>query len=87
MPHAGQRSLTRNDDGLVDSEVYTDYPTPYVLRRFDGGGTKVALTFDDGPDARFTPRVLRVLLHSRCQLAPALLRLPLPPLPVRPRSI
>jgi peptidoglycan/xylan/chitin deacetylase (PgdA/CDA1 family) len=35
--------------------------TPLATRRARGAGRRVALTFDDGPDPRWTPRVLDIL--------------------------
>src|SRR5581483_9475688 len=66
-PHDGRRQITYNDQtGLITSEKLTsdNFPSPYVIERKGGGDRnkkKIALTFDDGPDARFTPQVLDVL--------------------------
>ena len=64
-PHNGQRSITFDQQtGLINSESLTesDFPSPYVIeRRGAASKKKIALTFDDGPDARFTPQVLDVL--------------------------
>ena len=46
------------------SERYTQYPTPYVIDSFRAppAARKIlCLTFDDGPDPQFTPRVLDIL--------------------------
>ena len=37
------------------------FPSPYVVTRHGGAARKVALTFDDGPDPRYTPQILDVL--------------------------
>jgi peptidoglycan-N-acetylglucosamine deacetylase len=62
-PHGGSRQVkdppTKDGDF---SERYAQYPTPFVIEH--SGGTKdkiLCLTFDDGPDPEFTPRVLDVL--------------------------
>lgn len=54
--------------GLVGLTGYTGLPTLWMrlgfsgtLRRSFGSGRKVALTFDDGPDPRYTSRILEVL--------------------------
>ena len=66
-PHNGQRTITFDDKtGLITSEALTerDFPSPYIIERRGGGDVnkkKIALTFDDGPDAKFTPQVLDVL--------------------------
>jgi cellulose synthase/poly-beta-1,6-N-acetylglucosamine synthase-like glycosyltransferase/peptidoglycan/xylan/chitin deacetylase (PgdA/CDA1 family)/spore germination protein YaaH len=63
-PHGGARVVTSptTPDGDF-SERYTQYPTPYVISHSgDPGDQKVlCLTFDDGPDPQFTPRVLDIL--------------------------
>ena len=57
----GLRTMTRNADGLITAEHYLQYPSPYVLRQFGTANKAIALTFDDGPDPRWTPQILRVL--------------------------
>ncbi len=46
---------------LIDSEQYGRLPTPYVVRKTGDRAKLVALTFDDGPDPKYTPEVLSVL--------------------------
>jgi peptidoglycan/xylan/chitin deacetylase (PgdA/CDA1 family)/GT2 family glycosyltransferase len=54
--------LTADADGIVRDERYVTLPTPYVVQRTGGANPKLlALTFDDGPDATWTPRILDVL--------------------------
>lgn len=48
---------------LIDSESYDRLPTPYVVRRTGDRARLVALTFDDGPDPKYTPQILSVLEH------------------------
>lgn len=51
-----------NDDVLIADEDYTTIPTSYELQKFGSCGPKeLLLTFDDGPDARWTPQVLKIL--------------------------
>ncbi|HCN53153.1 MAG TPA: glycosyl transferase family 2 [Prevotella sp.] len=51
-----------NDDILIAKEDYTKIPTSYELQKFGSCGKKeLLLTFDDGPDSRWTPQVLRIL--------------------------
>ncbi|WP_288459565.1 glycosyltransferase [uncultured Sphingomonas sp.] len=58
-PTDGQRVLTADTDGIVRDERYVALPTPYVVQRAGGANPKLlALTFDDGPDATWTPRIL-----------------------------
>ncbi|QQR78697.1 MAG: glycosyltransferase [Candidatus Moraniibacteriota bacterium] len=62
-PQNGHRDLEYDEaTGLIRAETITDFPTPFVLRRWGGSDEKkIALTFDDGPDATYTPEVLAVL--------------------------
>jgi cellulose synthase/poly-beta-1,6-N-acetylglucosamine synthase-like glycosyltransferase/peptidoglycan/xylan/chitin deacetylase (PgdA/CDA1 family)/spore germination protein YaaH len=68
-PKIGQRMITVDSQtGLVNSELFTKYPSQYVLQHTgsldtNGYNSKkiVALTFDDGPDPRWTPEILNIL--------------------------
>ena len=58
VPVEGRRTVALDPDGLVSTEAFTSLPSPYVI---DRGGYRpglVALTFDDGPDPVWTPRIL-----------------------------
>lgn len=51
-----------NKDKDIINEVYASYPIPYEVERFGKPKTKeVVLTFDDGPDATYTPQILDIL--------------------------
>lgn len=61
-PHSGQRSVTYSrGSGEIVAEDYTQLPTPYVVQRTGARDHLVSLTFDDGPDPVWTPRILSVL--------------------------
>jgi cellulose synthase/poly-beta-1,6-N-acetylglucosamine synthase-like glycosyltransferase/peptidoglycan/xylan/chitin deacetylase (PgdA/CDA1 family)/spore germination protein YaaH len=47
--------------GLITQERYTELPSPCVIQRFGTREKKIALTFDDGPDPRYTPFILEIL--------------------------
>ena len=49
------------DTGDIDDENYTKIPTPYVIERTGARSNKLALTFDDGPDPDWTPKILDIL--------------------------
>lgn len=50
------------NDNLFTDEKYLSLPSPYLLKRYGAAEPKkVALTFDDGPDEKYTPQVLDVL--------------------------
>ena len=59
----GQRRFFRDPaTGLINGEIYDRVPRPATVERFGGAGEKVvALTFDDGPDPRYTTAILDVL--------------------------
>ncbi len=62
-PAPGERKITVDPDtNLVSDEIFQTLPSPYVVDMY--GGTqqkKVAITFDDGPDPEWTPKILDVL--------------------------
>jgi cellulose synthase/poly-beta-1,6-N-acetylglucosamine synthase-like glycosyltransferase/peptidoglycan/xylan/chitin deacetylase (PgdA/CDA1 family) len=62
-PAAGERRITVDPNThLISDEIFQTLPSPYVVDMY--GGTqekKVAITFDDGPDPEWTPRILDVL--------------------------
>jgi cellulose synthase/poly-beta-1,6-N-acetylglucosamine synthase-like glycosyltransferase/peptidoglycan/xylan/chitin deacetylase (PgdA/CDA1 family)/spore germination protein YaaH len=68
-PTTGERKIAVNQvTGLVTNELFTKYPSQYVIQRTgildqNGINTKkvVALTFDDGPDPKWTPEILNIL--------------------------
>ncbi len=61
-PAPGKRTISVDpDNGLIDDEDYTVMPTSYVVQRYGWHPGWVAITFDDGPDGRWTPKILNVL--------------------------
>ncbi|WP_288152579.1 glycosyltransferase [uncultured Prevotella sp.] len=64
-PHPGHVSLSIDtDDQLIAEENYITLPSAYTVAKLGHCGPKdLILTFDDGPDARWTPQVLRTLKH------------------------
>lgn len=61
-PTPGQRSLRLDPaSGLIAGETYDVLPTSYVIRRYGFHPGLVALTFDDGPDGRWTAKILDIL--------------------------
>ena len=63
-PSLGKRVIKMNEDGIITSEHYTKYPSPYIVRNFGSLKKAVALTFDDGPDPNYTPQVLDILKNN-----------------------
>lgn len=62
LPREGRRGLEfdREQESITQAR-YQYLPSAYVVRRCGRLKKSVALTFDDGPDARFTPQILDVL--------------------------
>ncbi|MFC3174638.1 glycosyltransferase [Novosphingobium bradum] len=62
QPQSGTRALAYDPAShLITRETYGQLPTPYVVQRTGAHPGQVALTFDDGPDPEWTPKVLSVL--------------------------
>jgi len=60
-PRPGGRAMTNTPQGQL-FERYTNFPIPpNITRQGDAGAHKVALTFDDGPDPTWTPKILKIL--------------------------
>lgn len=62
-PHPGRVDIDMdNNDILIAEEKYKSIPTSYQLRKYGHAGKKqLMLTFDDGPDSRWTPKILKIL--------------------------
>ena len=61
-PRPGKRSLTFDPDtGLIADQHYDVLPTSYVIDRYGSHPGWIALTFDDGPDGRWTAKILDIL--------------------------
>ena len=60
-PNPGQRRVSFDNEGLIRDQVFERYPSPFVVRRGGYQPKQVALTFDDGPDPVWTPRILDIL--------------------------
>ena len=57
----GRRDLSIGEDRLIRDARYTALPSHNVIQRAGLQQHRVALTFDDGPDPRWTPQILDVL--------------------------
>jgi cellulose synthase/poly-beta-1,6-N-acetylglucosamine synthase-like glycosyltransferase/peptidoglycan/xylan/chitin deacetylase (PgdA/CDA1 family)/spore germination protein YaaH len=57
----GTRRVTFDDDGAVGAMTYESVPTGQLFRQLGGKPREVVLTFDDGPDPVYTPRILDAL--------------------------
>jgi cellulose synthase/poly-beta-1,6-N-acetylglucosamine synthase-like glycosyltransferase/peptidoglycan/xylan/chitin deacetylase (PgdA/CDA1 family)/spore germination protein YaaH len=61
-PADGQRSVTLDQTtGIITDQSFDSLPEPYRVARYGSSPDKVAITFDDGPDPEWTPKILDVL--------------------------
>ncbi len=67
-PQEGSRDLTMDDDDTIPAqyrmvlqERMESYPLSYTITQYGYQPKKVAISFDDGPDAEWTPKILDVL--------------------------
>jgi Glycosyltransferases, probably involved in cell wall biogenesis len=61
VPQDGVRDVRIDGGDLVAGETYQQIPSSYVIQRTGDKPGKIALTFDDGPDPVWTPKILDVL--------------------------
>ncbi|MEI8085155.1 MAG: glycosyltransferase [Paludibacter sp.] len=62
-PEKGFSKLTYNkDDELITDEKYISLPSSYMIKRYGANDPKqIAITFDDGPNDEYTPKILDIL--------------------------
>jgi peptidoglycan-N-acetylglucosamine deacetylase len=67
-PQNGRRIVTMDDDQsvpqdyrMITQEEMDSYPLSYTVEQYGYHPKKVALSFDDGPDTEWTPKILDVL--------------------------
>jgi peptidoglycan-N-acetylglucosamine deacetylase len=69
-PKTGARSIEIDaTDKLITTNQYQTYPSSYVLELMGYKPGLVALTFDDGPDREWTPRILDILKKEQVKAA------------------
>ncbi len=70
QPAPGERSFTLDAaTGLITGEKMTVLPRPYQLDQYGSHAKRVVLTFDDGPDPDWTPKILDVLQQKNVKAA------------------
>ena len=61
-PQSGRRTFDYDSTSDVfDDESFQSYPLSWRIEEMGAAPNKVALTFDDGPDPDWTPKILRRL--------------------------
>ncbi len=79
-PQDGMRLLDIGRSDLINNEVYEQIPSSYIMqrtgdwdceaaRRRGDGPCKIVLTFDDGPDPVWTPKILDILKQENVPAA------------------
>jgi len=60
-PGNGVRKLSVGSDGLIEDETMDTLPEPYRVGLYGASPNKMVITFDDGPDPQWTPKILDIL--------------------------
>lgn len=58
----GKRTIQLDPQGMIQNETYLSLPKPFEIVRYGKPKKKeIVLTFDDGPDPKYTPQILDIL--------------------------
>ena len=69
-PANGQRSITLDPATVqITDESFDSLPEPYRVARYGSSPDRVSITFDDGPDPEWTPKILDVLKRDHAPAA------------------
>ena len=67
-PSPGERQVVVDPNTyLVTDETFKTMPAPYTVDMYGSSPKKIAITFDDGPDPDWTPKILDVLKEKGVQ--------------------
>jgi cellulose synthase/poly-beta-1,6-N-acetylglucosamine synthase-like glycosyltransferase/peptidoglycan/xylan/chitin deacetylase (PgdA/CDA1 family)/spore germination protein YaaH len=75
LPQPGRRSVTIDTDEpdsrrkLIIDEHMDAYPRTYTIQQYGYHPNEVALTFDDSPDPKWTPKILDILKAKNVKAA------------------
>jgi len=62
MPQSGRRTIDYDSESdVIDDESFQSYPLSWRIQQMGAAQKKIALSFDDGPDPEWTPKILDVL--------------------------
>ena len=65
-PTDGARAITIDSaSGQITDESFESLPEPYRVGRYGSSKNRLAITFDDGPDPEWTPKILDVLKEKQ----------------------
>jgi peptidoglycan-N-acetylglucosamine deacetylase len=66
VPKSGSRSFDYDGSSdLITDETYHAIPRSYDIDQIGAAKNKIVLSFDDGPDRRWTPRILDILEEKK----------------------
>ncbi|HEY0759528.1 MAG TPA: polysaccharide deacetylase family protein [Acidisarcina sp.] len=69
-PQTGERTLNMDSDNFTITDEQMDvYPHAYTVQQYGYDPKKLALTFDDGPDPKWTPKILDILKSKNAKAA------------------
>ena len=69
-PQSGRRTFDYDaTSDVFDDESYQSYPLSWRIEQMGAAPHKVALTFDDGPDMEWTPKILDILEQKHAPAA------------------
>jgi cellulose synthase/poly-beta-1,6-N-acetylglucosamine synthase-like glycosyltransferase/peptidoglycan/xylan/chitin deacetylase (PgdA/CDA1 family)/spore germination protein YaaH len=67
-PQSGRRTIDYDSSSDVfDDESYQSYPLSWRIEEMGAAPHRVALSFDDGPDPDWTPKVLQILKEKQAR--------------------
>jgi cellulose synthase/poly-beta-1,6-N-acetylglucosamine synthase-like glycosyltransferase/peptidoglycan/xylan/chitin deacetylase (PgdA/CDA1 family)/spore germination protein YaaH len=70
VPNAGKINVSLdNKNFVITDQKYVKLPTKYVIKKYGYKPGKIVLTFDDGPDPDYTPRILDILKREKVPAA------------------
>ncbi|MGH9692369.1 MAG: glycosyltransferase [Candidatus Acidiferrales bacterium] len=65
-PKSGRRTFDYDSESdEFDDESFQSYPLSWRIQQMGAAPHKIALSFDDGPDARWTPQILDILKEKQ----------------------
>ncbi|MBB2145982.1 glycosyltransferase [Pedobacter sp. LMG 31464] len=65
-PKPGLANITLDSlDYTIQNQEITELPKKYVIRRYGEADKKIVLSFDDGPDPTYTPKILSILKKEK----------------------
>jgi cellulose synthase/poly-beta-1,6-N-acetylglucosamine synthase-like glycosyltransferase/peptidoglycan/xylan/chitin deacetylase (PgdA/CDA1 family)/spore germination protein YaaH len=69
-PQTGEIAIKLDTSNFtITQQQYIRLPTKYMIRKYGYKPKKVVLTFDDGPDPDYTPRILDILQREKVPAA------------------